>query len=101
MKSNDTNLLIILILILIIFVIIFNIDKNKLNSREKFLINIYDDTKYENYIKSESLSDLIAPCKKGSGQKEAIIHRFTKCRLGKKENYFNCINDIEVDTSCL
>lgn len=98
MKSVDKNLLIILILILIIFVIIFNIDKNKLNSREKFLINIYDDTKDND---GESLSDLIAPCKKGSGQKEVVIHNFTKCRLGKKEDYFNCINGIEVDTSCL
>lgn len=100
MKSNDRNLLVIIILILIIFIIIFNIDinKNKLNSRENFLINIYDDTKDKN---GESLSDLIAPCKKGSGQKEDIIHKFTKCRLGKKEDYFNCINSIEVDTSCL
>ena len=97
MKSVDKNLLIILILILIIFIIIFNIDKNKLNSREKFLINIYDDTKDKN---GESLSDLIAPCKKESGQKEAIIHKFTKCRLGKKEDYFSCINGIQVDTNC-
>jgi len=101
MKSVDKNLLIILILILIIFIIIFNIDRfksNKLNSRENFLINIYDDTKDKN---GESLSDLIAPCNKESGTKEDIIYKFTKCRLGKKEDYFSCINGIQVDTSCL
>lgn len=92
MKSVDKNLLIILILILIIFIIIFNIDENKLNSRENFLINIYDDTKDKN---GESLSDLI-PCL----NKEQTILEFTKCRLGKKEDYFSCINGIQVDTNC-
>ena len=98
MKSLDKNLLIILILILIIFIIIFNIDRfksNKLNSRENFLINIYDDTKDKN---GESLSDLI-PCINGKDKEETILE-FTKCRLGKKEDYFSCINGIQVDTNC-
>ena len=90
MKSVDKNLLIILILILIIFIIIFNIDKNKLNSREKFLINIYDDTKDKD---GESLSDLI-PCI-DNHSKEQTIREFTKCRLGKKEDYFSCINGLD------
>lgn len=90
MKSVDKNLLVILILILIIFIIIFNIDKNKLNSREKFLINIYDDTKDKD---GESLSDLI-PCINGK-DKEETIREFTKCRLGKKEDYFSCINGLD------
>lgn len=92
MKSNDRNLLVIIILILIIFIIIFNIDinKNKLNSRENFLINIYDDTKDKD---GESLSDLI-PCINDK-DKEETIREFTKCRLGKKEDYFSCINGLD------
>lgn len=97
MFLSDIKLSYILIFILIILLIIYNSNinnLNNLNNRENFLINIYDTNKKEDSLTlQESLSDLI-PCS-GSQNKEQTIHDFTKCRIGKSQNYYTCINKLD------
>ena len=97
MALTDIKLSYILIFILIILLIIYNSNinnLNNLNNRENFLINIYDSNKKEDSLTlQESLSDLI-PCINDIN-KEQTIHDFTKCRIGKSQNYYTCINTLD------